>query len=270
MGFKQNIINKFSPGQKAHKIFFMSSWIILLIGLIIVLGFVDDEQRKQPVTQVLIDIQPEVENYFVNKELVEKLLTGDKKLESLINKPGSLLDISGFEKELESNPFVKNAEVYVGIGGDLKIEIEQRQPILRILKGDGSGYYLDEDGIKVPISPVYTSRVPIATGNIYESIQRTDTISSYVLKELFILSTYIKEDEFWKAQCEQFFVDAKSDIWIIPKIGNHSILIGNTENLEDKMQRLMIFYQKGLNKIGWDKYKVINLKYSGQIVCEKW
>jgi cell division protein FtsQ len=32
---------------------------------------------------------------------------------------------------------------------------------------------------------------------------------------------------------------------------------------------LMTFYKEGLNKVGWNAYLTINLKYKNQIVCTK-
>ena len=37
--------------------------------------------------------------------------------------------------------------------------------------------------------------------------------------------------------------------------------------LEDKFKRLELFYRYGLKKVGWDKYKTVNLSFKGQIVC---
>jgi cell division protein FtsQ len=65
------------------------------------------------------------------------------------------------------------------------------------------------------------------------------------------------------------FVDNYNDILLIPKVGNHSIVFGSAEHLDSKFARLLTFYKKGLNAVGWQKYQHINLKFEGQIVAEK-
>ena len=30
------------------------------------------------------------------------------------------------------------------------------------------------------------------------------------------------------------------------------------------------FYREGLGKAGWDRYRTINVKYAGQVVCTEW
>ena len=46
-------------------------------------------------------------------------------------------------------------------------------------------------------------------------------------------------------------------------------MIGDAEDLDKKLYKLRLFYAEGLNKTGWNEYKVINLKYANQVVCTK-
>jgi len=52
-------------------------------------------------------------------------------------------------------------------------------------------------------------------------------------------------------------------------LGNHTIVFGSADQIENKFEKLKTFYIKGLNAVGWEQYKKINLKYEGQIVAEK-
>jgi cell division protein FtsQ len=92
---------------------------------------------------------------------------------------------------------------------------------------------------------------------------------SFVLRELFKIATYVDKDAFWRAQIDQIFVTAESELVLVPKLGNHQIIFGNTEQMEDKFNRLMLFYREALSRVGWDKYKAINLRYRGQVVAVK-
>ena len=56
---------------------------------------------------------------------------------------------------------------------------------------------------------------------------------------------------------------------MIPRVGNHSVIIGDDSFLDDKFSKLFIFYREGLNKKGWNNYSSINLKYKDQVVCTK-
>lgn len=54
---------------------------------------------------------------------------------------------------------------------------------------------------------------------------------------------------------------------IIPRSVDATVDLGTTENLERKLATLRRFYDKGLSRIGWDKYSKISLRYDGQVVC---
>ena len=59
------------------------------------------------------------------------------------------------------------------------------------------------------------------------------------------------------------------DIELIPRVGNHTIVFGDANQIESKFEKLIVFYNKGLSNTGWNEYSVINLKYEGQVVCTK-
>jgi cell division protein FtsQ len=52
-------------------------------------------------------------------------------------------------------------------------------------------------------------------------------------------------------------------------VGNHRILLGQIEYYRENLEKLKLFYEKGLNQMGWNQYSIINLKYKNQVVCTK-
>jgi cell division protein FtsQ len=83
------------------------------------------------------------------------------------------------------------------------------------------------------------------------------------------MASYITRDKFLKAQIEQVFVEPNGEFELIPRVGNHIIIFGGPDNMEDKFDRLFVFYRNGLSRIGWTRYNVINIKYRNQVVCSK-
>ena len=70
------------------------------------------------------------------------------------------------EERLLKNQMIQRAEVYITVDGILGAKIKQRTPIARVI--DKLDYYLDTEGEKMPLSSVYTARVPIITGAVEE------------------------------------------------------------------------------------------------------
>jgi cell division protein FtsQ len=70
-----------------------------------------------------------------------------------------------------------------------------------------------------------------------------------------------------KAQFTQLDIDANGDINVVPLVGNHIIEFGEPTNIENRLNRLKIFYNQILPVKGWDGFTSVNIKYDGQIVC---
>jgi cell division protein FtsQ len=262
-------MNKEEHLYQLKRIGIIALWVLLLSGLVVSLAFVQHEQKGVRCKEIVITISPENDNFFVDRSMVISILTNEGRETDLLGKPLGQLDVSALELKLERNPFISNAEVYADINGDLKIDVHQRRPVMRVMLNDGTGYYIDNKGFKMPLSELYTAHIIVATGNISENYGINDSLRTNVTHELYKLAEFLEKDEFWKAQVEQVYVNEKSDLILVPKIGDHTIVLGSVAGIEEKMNRLMVFYTEALNKMGWNDYSTINLKYEGQIVCTK-
>lgn len=179
------------------------------------------------------------------------------------------LEVERMERVLEADPFVKNADVYIDQNNQMHIQIDQREPLVRVLDNNGNNYYLDAAGKKMPPSKNFAARVIVATGNIapYTPEFREKRKSS--LKDLFNLTQTLLADEFLASFIQQIHINNAGDFILVPLIGDQKIVLGSTKKLEDKLHRLKIFYKEGMPYEGWRKYETINLKYSGQVVCKR-
>ena len=242
------------------------AWLISLAGVMVLLSFINVKKQTVKCTDVKILI-PGADN-FIEREEIDAILKEDQGV--LLGRNLENINIHKIEKKLQSNPYIGFAKVYVDMDGVLHIEVKQRQPILRILNENGQDFYIDNDGLKMPISSNFTANVLVATGHITEVFgSRVDTLHTQLARDLYKTAQYIKKDTLWDAQIEQIVVDQKNDIELIPRVGNQRIVLGNADSLEKKMKNLLLFYKKAMPQVGWDTYKTINIKYTNQIVCEK-
>lgn len=260
-----------------NKVLQIILWGVTVIGVMVVLGFVASSQKGQALDpdNIKIYIDYETENRFVDEDALKAYVVNVK---DTIVKQLSDFDVLSIEQKINSNSAIKDAQVYKTIDGKIVVNVKQRRPIARIFSKNES-YYIDEYGSLMPLSNKYTSRTVIINGNLNEPFASRyksnyqnlpDSISSKtLLDDLFILTDFIDKDPFWKAQIEQVYVNKDLEFDLIPKVGNHKIVLGGIDNLENKFTRLMVFYKKGLPKTGWNEYSAINLKYKNQIVCTK-
>lgn len=246
----------------------VSLWIIGLSATVVSLAFTEVRQQSVLCKKIEININREDENYFINKQDVLKILfsPGD----SLIGTPIHRIPVSLLERLLKLNKYVDDADVYIDIKGKLQVNIVQRKPMLRIMNEVQQSFYIDEKGGKMPLSTLYSANVLIANGSITELYNGiNDSISTPLVRSLFYLSNVIRADKFWKAQIEQIYIEPNQDIILIPRLGDHKIIFGDTSNANEKLENLLVFYQKALPKVGWQTYHTINVKFKGQLVCSR-
>jgi cell division protein FtsQ len=179
------------------------------------------------------------------------------------------LEIGRMEQKIEEDPFVNNADVFIDQKNQLRINIIQRNPVLRVMDINGGNYYLDKDGKKMPVSDNFTARVLVATGKLPPHTPDFLERRSNTLKDVFNVANQVMKDEFLSTFIQQIHVSGNGDIMMTPLIGDQIIILGSSRKLEDKLNRLKIFYKEGMPYEGWRKYATINLKYSGQVVCKR-
>ena len=255
-------------------------WSVLIIGLLLTMGFVNKQQDALPCKSLDIKVNQDDGLYFLDKIDIAQLIKdrGD----SIIGQPKSTVNIPELENILNSHADIANAEVSMSIDGEVKINVKQRKPVIRIINKNGDSYYLDDEGKLMPLSDKYTAKVLIANGNILEpfatrykysvaTISKDSVLkATSMLGQLFAMANYINADEFWKSQVQQIYINDEKDMEIVPMVGNQKIIFGDTTAMDEKFKKLLTFYQQGLNTTGWwNKYSTINLKFKNQIVCTK-
>ena len=226
------------------------------------------KKQKQLVcksVQVKIDYDSGL-NFLSEGEIKDKLnaLNGG----SITGKPLTGIDFRMVEREVRKNPFVRMASVFVDQSQTIIVDIVQKRPILRVINNDGVSYYISENNDRIPLNDNFTTHVAIALGNI--EIHKDTKRDSSVQAALYKLIQFVRKDEFLNALVDQVYVQENGEMDVIPKVGGHTIHFGVAdETMAEKFERLKIFYNEGLKKVGWTKYKSIDLRYKDQVVCEK-
>jgi cell division protein FtsQ len=239
------------------------AWIISFGGLIGLMSFIDTKKSEVLCKDVKIYIPGN--QYFIDREEVDNILQVNSR--ALIGRRMEDININGLENKLKANPFIEFAKVYTDMDGVINVEISQRQPILRLMNRFDQDFYVDQHGLKIPLSANFTARVIVANGYIDEAFaNQVDSLHTKLAADLFKTADYIRKDSLWDAQIAQIYVNKEHEIELIPRVGNNRILLGNADSLDSKFHNLLVFYKKALPLVGWDAYKVINIKYANQVV----
>ena len=241
-------------------------WLASLGGLVVLMSFIEIKKAEVICKDVKVYIPGN--QYFIDKEEIDNIL--QIKNHQLIGHSLESINIQALESKLKANPFIESAKVYSDMDGIIWVEITQRQPILRIMNQADQDFYVDQHGLKIPLSDNFTARVLAANGFIDEPFSgKIDTLHTELAREIFATADYIRKDSLWDAQIGQIYVDQDHEIELIPRVGNQRILLGNADSLDAKFRNLLAFYKKALPQVGWDAYKTINIKYANQVIGVK-
>lgn len=233
--------------------------LVLIILLLIFVAFAQRTKKEDVYKDIIINIFPKNDCKFLEKSDIIKIIQSE--YGRVINLKIEEVDINGLESRIKANSFVKNAEVYTDLKGNMYIEVRHRTPILRIKTSNDIQYYLDEYGTKIPLSGNYTARVIIANGYITDKESQNE--------QLFTLAKYIRKDAFLTSLIGQIYIKKDGEIILLPKIGNFKIEFGDTNNMKSKFKKLKILYYQILPYEGWNKYSHVNLEFKNQIVLNK-
>jgi cell division protein FtsQ len=238
--------------------------------LVVVFGLIAFTERMKgdiAVHEVTIRIDNVHENHFLDEQDILRLMQWNAE-----NVKGSSLEKIKFkqiENKIKKDPFIKDAEIYSDLKGNVMVNVELRRPIARIVRNDGPDGYIAEDGTIMPVSEKFQARVILISGSYVRQMLQVRNVNELEDgQKLMGMIGQIRDDEFWKVQIAQLDIDGKGKITIMPQVGDESIEFGKPDNLEIKFKKLKIFYKEILPRVGWNKYSRVNLEYEGQIIAE--
>jgi cell division protein FtsQ len=253
----------------------MKQWQIILIktlwsiaGAALIFLFVIAWKAKvaKKVSQVQVELVGETNKaLFMDENEIIQILK-----EQGVTKDAILEDINltTIEKYLEKIRWIKNAEIFINNQQLVEVKIQQRIPVARVFTVSGASFYIDDEGWRLPLKQLTVLRLPVFTGFPTDQDQLS-VPDSLLLNDIRFFSNTIKSDSFFTAQIAQVNIEPNGDFYLVPSLGDHSVLIGSVEKLEDKLNRLYTFYKKVWIQSGINAYQVIDCRFDGQIVALK-
>lgn len=228
-------------------------FILVLSLSLFLFAFTQARNKSKKVSEVLVEMSTDSPQ-LISVEKVNNLLIQNG--EGLLNIEKSKINLYQLEQEALSNEYIKDIQVALQPDAKLIAKVETRLPVARVVDGNKS-YYIDKEGVSIPLSDVYTERVPLISGvnNLIEVKECLEIIKGYTADELL------------KEQIIGLRRNSNGDFVLNTRIGKHKVIFGKANDIEKKFKKLLIFYKKEWNSEALKNYTMINLKYDKQVVC---
>lgn len=250
--------------RKITRILINLVWVLLASGVTVLLVAAIDIKNHKTCRQVKISIRGANSFLFLNNRDILQLISQNGTDEP-VGKPISACNLGYLQTLLENNVWIKEARLFFDNNFILNVAILEREPVARVFDLDGRTFFIDSSGYLIPLSSKrLVVQLPVFTG--FPAAQNPDSV---LVRQMSMISQYILQDPFWKAQITQIDITPHKTFEMVPTVGHHLIEFGDAENYEGKFHRLALFYKKVLKNYGLDRYSVICVKYGDQIIGTK-
>ena len=215
------------------------------------------------VASVDVHINNAKKYHFIEEKQILDEAINDRNID-VLHTPAGKLDMQAMEQILKADPWVADAQLYIDNAKVLHIIVTQRLPQARIFAQDGNSYYIDSTLSVMPLSPSFIYYTSVVTNM---PVIKNDSAGTAMKKQVLKMVRTIQSDSFWNVQVSQIVVDSGNCFELIPVLGDQRIIFGDTSRIKDKLDNLTAFYKGVLNKIGWDRYETLDVRYKGQVIA---
>ena len=247
-------------------VFYTFLGVVALAGLIVLMSLINRKDAAQVCSSLKVNV--EGKETFIDQHDISKMV--NNQFGSIVGKELQNIKFEEIEQAIEKLPYVSNAEIHTDMDGVVDINVQQREVILRVINNDGREFYVDTKGHKIPVTLKYVPHVLVANGRIKESYNKPlELVKTKTVEDLVRIVEEVKGNELWENQIVQIYVNDQNDIELIPRVGKELLVIGSADSLAYKLKRLEMYYKNILPKVGTEAYAKVNVKYGGQIICER-
>jgi cell division protein FtsQ len=239
-------------------------WTVVCTATIVLLVAAARNKNGKRCKDVIVTIKGVDETEYVSKKQILNTISGGRP-DLMKGAPIKTFDLQQLEELLERNLWIRNAELFFDNNDVLHADITEREPVARVFMVNGESFYVDDMGEQLPITNDQVARVPVFTSfpNETTAARKKDSLLQEQVKEM---GHFLLKNDFWMAQVDQVNIN-NYEFELVPKLGNHLIQFGNTEKMEQKFSRLLLFYKNIMNRTGWNYYSALDVRYDKQLVA---
>ena len=241
-------------------------WSIAAAALIVLFVVSWKAKSEKQLTDIQVELVGESAQALFMDEIAIRSILNEQGVKAGI--PLEKINLTQLEKFIEKTEWVKNAEFFINNKLVLEVKIEQRIPIARVFTASGTSFYIDNEGSRLPLKQLTVLNLPVFTGFPTDQLKlsRPDSV---LLKDVLFFAKTIQKDSFFMAQVAQVNIEPNGTFQMVPTLGDHLVLLGTVDQLEDKLNRLFTFYKKVWLVSGVNAYQYIDCRFNHQVVALK-
>ena len=242
-------------------------WLVCLMVVFISANVISHKDSVHQINEVRFHVSSPIKLYLVNEEDLKAYLY--QYVDILEESRKNEVSLFHLERILEEHSHVKNAEVYYDRVSNIHVNIDVKQPLLRYLERGSRGFYIDEFGDKIEWTPNYTPRLIVVRGKLPQEIINDTLNPSFqsTLEMIALCGKKINNSSYLQSIVDEISFLGPDNIQLVSKIGNAKVLLGDTTDLDAKLDRFAVFYKEAYARMGWEKYRQVDVRFKEKVYC---
>ena len=243
-------------------------WLSIGSGITMLLISAVNKEQKNLCKDVVVEFDDELPFRMLDEDEIIYTLWPSARNTHPKGKLINSIDLLALEKQLEKNPWIRDADIYIDQLKKIHLRVEQRNPVARLFTPEGNSYYIDDEYALLPIKLAAAVSLPVFTNYTQRSSVRSaaDTV---LMKRIVSLSKFIKSDSLWMAQVEQVNINSDLTFELMTQMGDQVVQLGLRNDWSNLFSKLKTLYKRINEEGNWSKYSQIDLQYKNQAVCIK-
>lgn len=250
------------------KILSIVLWVVTAAALVVLFIFAREDYLSSPIKTV--NLIPATDSGFVRRsELHDEI----KRMSD--NKSIGTVNMTAIQSHLSGNPWIESNASYIDLDGTLNVNFKEYEPCFRVFGENGRSVYVTQEGMVVPTSRLHIPYVLIANGNFdLQNDSTTYRLNDTIPTDLNLINALhwykaIENNAFVSNCIGQLYCNSKNQFELTVKGIEAKVIVGDTCDAIDKLNRLEIFMKQKANSLESTALKDIKLNYKNQIVCTK-
>lgn len=230
--------------------------VVAVVAILCCLATACTHIRQGVCKQLVINIADKEQRYFITEKEIASTLSQNglavvgKDMESIITQH--------IEDIVRSHEIVRTAECYKTQLGDVRIDLTQRVPLLRVTT-PAESYFIDTDRKRMPVRAGINSKVIPVNGHVGQQMAQSE-IADFVV--------WMQDNTYWSSRITAIDVKEGKQ-FVLRRQDGSRILLGELAGYKQKLKRLRIFLEEKEKGADIPQYKEIDLRYKGQVIGRK-
>lgn len=171
-----------------------------------------------------------------------------------VGQPIDRATIHRIEKRVLRHPMVRTAECYATPRNEVRVELTQRVPLLRV-QTPGEAYFIDTDRRVMAPRLTVKDSVLVVTGAV--GIQAA-------AKQIADFAEWLPTEPYWKERIHRLHMQTPQNAIVF--VNGQRVVMGPISGYERKLRKLRTFYENSPEEIKEKKYNELDIRFKGQVI----